>query len=1198
MYFQKKRQDNKYKIDKVFFKRIYRLIYPYWFQKSAFSAWVMLGLVVVFTTLISLLGGYLSYKSADLANLQLARDHQYWTLFIWVTFISLLHHILNLIPKLLSERINLQWREWLTQYLIQCFMKNRVYYDIAFKENLDNPDQRIQEHVQSFCSMISEIPTKLFGASLNIGIQVGILLSISSTFLWSNIIYTLIILITSYLFMLPLIKKNWIEVQSNADFRTALVNVREYSENIAFFRGEKHALHTIISKVHAVYDISRNILKYNLKVNIANTLINRIQDLLPVLILVPLFFSNQIEYGAIAQASTAASILVGSFSVIYDFIPKLADLAPLTVRLAEVQEKSDHLIELKKQRKSEDLIDFDFSKHIKIQNLNLLTPGAEQKLVQNLTIQVKPQEHLLITGRTGIGKSSLLRVMAGLWDRGNGQVGIPHAQDLMFFPQRPYMLNADLRSQLIYPATSTSLTDKKLQQILNQVGKGYISERYGGFDAIRNWARELSLGEQQCLSIARLLIHSPQYAFLDEASSALDFDTEQLIYQTIIESGTTIISVGHRASIVRFHRKNLVLKGYGQWEFNTIEHYEDQYENKLADINQPVEQVDLDTIIKDSQPQSHLLSIQELNQKVQYDQQTKTDIDRKDLKLNRLFFKRVYDISKPYWTRKGWWKSFIIYVICFLSTILLSLTGAYYSVLAAKEIDALVAKDHEVYWFFMIILMLYGLTTSFLETGFSYLKDILRLKWVKWLSEFFSQKYLSNRTYYEIIQEDKIDNPDQRIQDEISPFCRNVLGLPMDLFRAITDIGVYIVILIAISSKLLIFVFVYAILNFFITLVLLKPTIKKSFLITKSEADFRYSLLRVRENAENIAFYRGENSEMKQIYTRLRLVIQHRWNLEVYNALINIIFFPIGILWTVVPILILVPLYFGHQISFGQIAQATLAAGMISNAFNKIIHFIPQFSNMVPGVVRLAEIFEKSKQLDASVHAQSPIKPDQFEVVKSDALTFENVNLMTPGGEIALVQNLNLRIQPQQHMVIIGQTGVGKSSLLRALAGLWHRGTGRISSPDEHEKIFLAQRPYLMEGTLRSQLIYPALETTHSDAFLINILERVQLGDLINKYGGLDVENHWGKKLSLGEQQRIGFARLLIQPRKYVFLDEATSAVDAETEHKLYMTLLDSGATVVSICHQKTAWKYHQHYLKLLPEGQYEVGYMDNKMIA
>jgi vitamin B12/bleomycin/antimicrobial peptide transport system ATP-binding/permease protein len=432
-----------------------------------------------------------------------------------------------------------------------------------------------------------------------------------------------------------------------------------------------------------------------------------------------------------------------------------------------------------------------------------------------------------------------------------------------------------------------------------------------------------------------------------------------------------------------------------------------------------------------------------------------------------------------------------------------------------------------------------------------------------------------------------IDNPDQRIAAEVEPFCDMISAIPSSLITKVSDVTIQIAILMNISKPLFLFVGGFAVIKTVAILWLYKPTIKQNYDVTVAEADLRYGILHVRDNAETIAFYRGEPVEAVQIGERLRTAIRKHWILKIYGIRLQLGLDFLGQVWLWMPAVILMPLYFSHQIEYGVIAQATHSAGMVLASYLTVTNFLPLMSKTVPNVVRLAEIHEKFEEMGRA--RETTAGAPRITFAKGKTIELDNVSLQTPGGEQCLVKDLSLKVGPQEHLVIVGRTGVGKSSLLRAMAGLWTRGEGLITMPSPDDALFLPQRPYMILSDLRSQLLYPRRRDDLSDADLQAILERVSLGDLAEKHGGFAAEKDWGRVLSLGEQQRIGFARALVAQPRFVFLDEATSAVDVETERLLYGLLARSTATFVSVGHRPTMLDYHVKALRLMPEGTWEI---------
>ncbi|KAF1024527.1 MAG: Vitamin B12 transport ATP-binding protein BacA [Acinetobacter bereziniae] len=1163
-------EENNFKINKLLFLRFFNLIKPFWWRKEARSSWLLLIIMISLTIGLSVFSGYLSYLTAEVTNALLDKKESYWLLFFKYTIFEICAYLIGaLIVSLLITKISLQWREWLTQHLTHKYLENRAYYDILYKQDIDNPDQRIQEQVGPVCDMLTNLPRTLVSMTLGIGIHIAILISISTTYLWAQTLYLTIVGLVTYYFAIPLIKKNWLLIVAEANLRSSLSHVRENSETIAFYRGENAARENINYRILKVFQRNKSILFFTTKVNAIQSFLNLLPEILVALLLVPLFFSHQITYGTIGQATTSAAMLVINIKIFINFIPMLADAAPKAVRIAEIQEKVEKMKLAHAAQNPQEIIQFFSSKDIELFNLNVNTPNAEQQLVKNLNLTIKSGQNLIIMGRTGVGKSSLMRVMAGLWNKGQGRVGLPPIEQLLFVPQRPYMTQGSLWSQLIYPATETTLTNEQMIDILHRVNLSVLLERYESLDVVQDWRHELSLGQQQCLSMARLLVNHPKYAFLDEASSALDELIEAKVYQQLIDAGITLISISHRESLIQFHQEKLELLPQGAWEIKTL------FKHSLPISEYPSINHDKNQIV---------------NKHIEPELETK--LNKKDFKIDHLFFKRLWIVVKPFWFRKTAWKSWLIMAFIIMSAFIYSAILGYISFKVADQTNALINFDQNKYWILLVFIFIIKIIFLLFNLFSSFIENFLNYFWQKWLTEYMADTYLSNRTYYEIALNDKIDNPDQRIQSEAKPLIQILSLWVSSIAYFFSGLTIQFAILHYIHPQLSYITIVYAIFFVFISFYIYRPLIRRGFLVTKSEADLRSSLLHVRENAENIAFYRGEKSEKRHIFSSLHLAIKNNWIMSIYDNILDSLMFLLGQVIIILPVIVLTPLYFSDKINFGTLGQGIAATGLVFGSFSILSSLISSLSDLAPNVVRLSEIIEKLNIIKKSSSRKN--KKENFKIIHSNILKLENVSIKTPKGSLPLIKDLNLEILPHHHYVIIGQTGIGKSSLLRVLAGLWNNGTGTLHRIPDEDYVFLPQRPYVTDGTLRSQIIYPKVNTDLNDEQLQKILERVQLGDLTQKQGDLDTYNNWGRILSLGEQQRLGFARILIHQSKYVFLDEATSAVDQKTEQQLYEMLLQRGATLISICHKQSAWHYHTHYLKLMPKGQYEIGLIEN----
>jgi len=560
-------------------------------------------------------------------------------------------------------------------------------------------------------------------------------------------------------------------------------------------------------------------------------------------------------------------------------------------------------------------------------------------------------------------------------------------------------------------------------------------------------------------------------------------------------------------------------------------------------------------------------------------------IDPKDYRIDARLARRIWKLTKPYWSDRRHWKSWVLMAF----TILIGPLWAYYSYtvaqITAEQANVLVAKDQTQWSALFWLLVLLRLGQWVYDQIVGLLTTLMQMQWYRWMTDWLVGRYLKNKTYYDISMKDDIDNPDERIQTNAEPFVQAVIGFPTQVLRTFLTLATGGVLLSQVTTTMTWFVVIYSIIGLVLQTAINWPLIRKQFDLVAANADFRFGLLRVRDNAETIAFFRGEDMEEKQVQGRIRRVIKRKMNIVYYNLWTGVAMHAFEYIWSFAPLLLLYPLYFKGEIEFGIIALATTAADQLRNSIQQLQQYIPMLTGLAPQAVRMSQIVERFDEIEAHRN-----RSDLHITIERDArIELRDVCFETPGGEQKLAQNVSLAVEPGESLIIIGQTGVGKSSILRTMAGLWTRGSGSMVMPHPGDVMFVPQKPYMMLGDLRAQLLYPHGDPATTDAGLQAVLERVCLPDLIEKAGGLHVQRDWSKVFSLGEQQRISFARILLSRPSFVFLDESTSACDIATEAKLYQALIDSRVTFVSVGHRETILRFHDRALKLNVGGGWEV---------
>jgi putative ATP-binding cassette transporter len=574
------------------------------------------------------------------------------------------------------------------------------------------------------------------------------------------------------------------------------------------------------------------------------------------------------------------------------------------------------------------------------------------------------------------------------------------------------------------------------------------------------------------------------------------------------------------------------------------------------------------------------------------------------------FLSKLWVLSKPYWfaeerqpirllgrtvlVKESWIARTLLALI-----VILSVLAVYMSKLInswnARFFNALQDKNADAFWY---ELQYWVVLVALLIVAIVYrlwLQQMLTIRWRRWLSEVYFRDWLADRTYYRMeLVSQGTDNPEQRIEADCANFAERTLSISLGLLLQVMTLVTFSIVLwelsgsfvlpilggLAIPGYMMWAAIAYAVVGSVATYMIGRPLVRVNFNLERYNADFRYRMVRIRENAESIALYRGEADEERRLRSAFGRIYDTWWDLMRYTKRLSWLTSFYGQAASIFPFIVAAPQYFAGKIQLGVLTQTADAFAQVQIALSWFVDTYPRLAEWKAGVDRLTSFSE------AMVRAKQAAEHTAFETSAQEKpeLTLRDVEVRLPNG-VLLLKDVDLTIRHGESVLLRGPSGSGKTTLFRVLAGLWPFGKGRIGLPRDARVLFLPQKPYLPIGTLREVLSYPETPDHYTDEACREVLEACRLGHLVPR---LEDSSNWSLALSGGEQQRLAFARTLLYRPTWLFLDEASSALDEPTERRMYELLAERlpGATIISVAHRPSVEALHGRQLVIDPSIQ------------
>ncbi|WP_094606672.1 Vitamin B12 transport ATP-binding protein BacA [Sporomusa silvacetica DSM 10669] len=567
-----------------FLKGIWKLSQGYWHSEEKWYARMLLSSIVGLQLLdVFVLVKYNTWQNAFYNTIQNLDKTGFLTyLGYWPVF-TVVFLVIEIYKLYLLQLLEIKWRSWLTDHYLTDWLQKRTYYLLQIVDtSADNPDQRISEDLRLFVSSTLNLSLGFLRAVVSLCSFVVILWNLSGSMeiilgeqqfsipgymVWIGIVYAFAGSFLTAIVGNSLVGLDYAKQRYEADFRFSMIRLRENSEGVAFYHGEQREQANFNHCFTKIIDNFRGIMACQKNLSWVTLLHWRLTFIFPYLVCAPHLFSGQMQLGGLMQTASAftqvelaLSFFIRNYFSLTD--ASLAQLQAVVNRLTNFIDTMNRIQGVAEKKSIK--VNYTEEQTVTVAGLDVRLPDGKL-LLTNLGIQIHAGDTLLITGYSGCGKSTLMRALAGIWPFGQGTINMPQNQRVLFLPQRPYLPLGTLREVLVYPEAADASSDEKLREFMSLCKLEYLADQ---LDNTENWSQMLSLGEQQKVAFARVMLQRPQWLFLDEATSALDESTEQLMYKLLQEhlEDTAVISIGHRGTLDKYHKMKLSIGNTGSWQ--------------------------------------------------------------------------------------------------------------------------------------------------------------------------------------------------------------------------------------------------------------------------------------------------------------------------------------------------------------------------------------------------------------------------------------------------------------------------------------------------------------------------------------------------------------------------------------------------------------------------------------------------------